>query len=84
MSEKRKTPETLPFVPSRPVSTEVIRTTSSFAKPINRSAYIQWAMEDREEAVGDGFQDVPWTDECTVQLENHRRFVAERKKHAKI
>ena len=40
----------------------------------NKSKRLQWAMEYREEAVGDGFKDVLWTDESTVQLENHRRF----------
>ena len=40
----------------------------------NKSKRLQWAMEYREEAAGDGFKDVLWTDESTVQLENHRRF----------
>ena len=34
----------------------------------NKSKRLQWAMEYREEAAGDGFKDVLWTDESTVQL----------------
>lgn len=45
----------------------------------NREKRLQWAIQYREEATGDGFQDVLWTDECTVQLETHRRFCCRRK-----
>ena len=45
----------------------------------NKAKRLQWEMEYRGEAVGDGFQDVLWTDECTVQLENHRRFCCRKK-----
>ena len=35
---------------------------------------LQWAREHLNEALTDGFQDVVWTDETTVQIETHRRF----------
>ena len=45
----------------------------------NKAKRLEWALEYRDEAVGDGFQDVLWTDECTVQLEAHRRFCCRKK-----
>ena len=30
-------------------------------------------MDNYQEVVGDGFSDISWTDETTVQLESHRR-----------
>ena len=45
----------------------------------NKEKRLWWATQYCEEAMGDGFQDVLWTDECTVQLEAHRRFCSRRK-----
>ena len=35
---------------------------------------LRWARTHLGAALTDGFQDVVWTDESSVQLENHRRF----------
>ena len=39
----------------------------------NRWKRFQWAIENLYEVLTDGFDDVIWTDETTVQLESHRR-----------
>ena len=39
----------------------------------NKQKRLDWARQHLHERE-DGFQDVIWTDECTVQLETHRRF----------
>ena len=39
----------------------------------NKEERLRWALQYQHEADG-GFQDVLWTDECSVQLETHRRF----------
>ena len=39
----------------------------------NKEKRLRWAQTYVTEA-SDGFLDVVWTDECTVQLETHRRF----------
>ena len=39
----------------------------------NKEKRLHWARRHLHEA-STGFQDVVWTDECTVQLETHRRF----------
>ena len=36
----------------------------------NKVKRLEWAQCNKD----DNFEDVIWTDECTVQLENHRRF----------
>ena len=40
----------------------------------NKVKRLQWAIENQ----GLDFNDVVWTDECTVQLESHRRFCCRR------
>ena len=35
---------------------------------------LRWAQQNMAAALTDGFKDVVWTDETTVQLETHRRF----------
>ena len=37
---------------------------------VNKMKRLEWARKYQ----GDNFDDVVWTDECTVQLENHRTF----------
>ena len=39
-------------------------------REVNKAKRLQWALENE----GLDFDDVVWTDECTVQLESHRRF----------
>lgn len=39
-------------------------------RDVNKVKRLNWAQQNRD----DDFEDVIWTDECTVQLENHRRF----------
>ena len=39
-------------------------------REVNKEKRLQWAIENQ----GLDFDDVVWTDECTVQLESHRRF----------
>ena len=39
----------------------------------NKEKRLAWAKQYLHEAAG-GFLDVIWTDECTVQMETHRRF----------
>ena len=39
-------------------------------REVNKAKRLQWALENQ----GLDFDDVVWTDECTVQLESHRRF----------
>ena len=39
----------------------------------NKAKRLGWAKENLTAAQTDGFKDVIWTDECTVQLESHRR-----------
>ena len=38
-------------------------------REVNKTKRLQWALENE----GLEFDDVVWTDECTVQLESHRR-----------
>ena len=40
----------------------------------NKEKRLSWALRCKDEAVACGFKDVLWTDECSVQLETHRRF----------
>ena len=40
----------------------------------NKGKRLDWALEYKDEAAADGFQDVVWTDESSIQLETHRRF----------
>ena len=37
---------------------------------VNKTKHLQWAEEHRD----NNFDKVIWTDECTVQLETHRRY----------
>ena len=39
-------------------------------REVNKAKRLQWAIENQDL----NFDDVVWTDECTVQLESHRRF----------
>ena len=39
-------------------------------RPENKGKRLQWAQEH----LGDGFDDVIWTDECSIQMETHRHF----------
>ena len=43
----------------------------------NKTKRLEWARKNLLSALYDGFEDV-WTDESTVQLENHRRFACRR------
>ena len=43
-------------------------------REVNKVKRLEWALENE----GLDFDDVVWTDECTVQLESHRHFVAGR------
>jgi hypothetical protein len=40
----------------------------------NKTKRLEWAQRNLATALNDGFKDVIWTDETTVQLEAHRRF----------
>ena len=44
----------------------------------NKVKRLAWAVENQD----DDFDDVIWSDECTVQLENHRRFCCRKVGHA--
>ena len=44
----------------------------------NKEKRLRWAQKYKDEAK-DGFLDVIWTDECSVQLETHRRFCCRKK-----
>ena len=44
----------------------------------NKQARLQWAKEYIDECE-DGFLDVKWSDETTVQLETHKRFCCRKK-----
>ena len=39
----------------------------------NKAAHLGWARQYLGKA-GHGFMDIIWTDECSVQMESHRRF----------
>ena len=60
----------------------VLRCRTSLGWTFRGSAYCQLIREANKEKrllwarqhVGDDFENVVWTDECTVQLETHRRF----------
>ncbi len=39
-------------------------------REVNKVKRLEWARAHQ----GDEFEDVIWTDECTVQMESHRRF----------
>ena len=39
----------------------------------NKEKRLQWARDNVDSALSDGFTDVVWTDEASVQLESHRR-----------
>ena len=45
----------------------------------NKVKRLEWARENRETSQSNGFQDVVWTDETSVQLETHRRHSYRRK-----
>ena len=45
----------------------------------NKVKRLEWAREYLQASQEDGFQDVVWTDECSVQLETHRRHSYRRK-----
>ena len=40
----------------------------------NKAKRLEWAIENKDAALNSEFTDVVWTDECSVQLESHRRF----------
>ena len=40
----------------------------------NKIKRLEWALEYRSEAAANGFKNVLWTDESSIQLETHRRF----------
>jgi transposase len=44
----------------------------------NKVKRLQWTQEHRD----DSFDDVIWTDECTVQMESHRRFACRKRGEA--
>ena len=43
----------------------------------NKVKRLAWAVENQD----DNFDDVIWSDECTIQLENHRRFCCRKVGH---
>ena len=45
----------------------------------NKQKRLVWAMENLAEALQNGFKDVLWTDECSIQLEQHKRFCYRKK-----
>ena len=45
---------------------------------VNKDKRYEWAREYMNERE-DGFKDVIWTDETTVQMESHRRYACHRK-----
>ena len=45
----------------------------------NKVKRLHWARKHLNEALTDGFTDVVWTDECTVQMESHRRYACHKK-----
>ena len=44
----------------------------------NKVKRLEWALRNQN----DEFDDVIWSDECTIQLENHRRFCCRKVGHA--
>ncbi len=42
---------------------------------MNKGKKMMWAKEN----IGKEFEDVVWTDECSIQLSTHRQFAAQRK-----
>ncbi len=42
-------------------------------RDVNKQKRLEWARAFQSEAA-DGFKNVIWSDECSVQLETHRRF----------
>lgn len=44
---------------------------------MNKAKRLEWALENE----GLDFDDVVWIDECTVQLESHRRFCCRKVGH---
>ena len=41
---------------------------------VNKTKRLEWAEQHKD----DDFENVIWTDECTVQLESHRRFLLQK------
>ena len=48
-------------------------------RDVNKVKRLEWARNYLQESQNDGFRDVVWTDERTVQLETHRRHSCRRK-----
>ena len=48
-------------------------------RDVNKLKRLEWARHNLEASQKNGFNDVVWTDECTVQLETHRRHSCRRK-----
>ena len=44
----------------------------------NKVKRLEWALRNKD----DEFDDVIWSDECTIQLENHQRFCCRKVGHA--
>ena len=40
----------------------------------NKKKRLEWAKENLDTAQNNRFTDVVWTDECSIQMETHRRF----------
>ena len=47
-------------------------------RDVNKAKRLEWALKYKE----DDFENVIYTDECTVQLESHRRFCCRKKGQA--
>ena len=47
-------------------------------RDVNKVKRLAWARDN----LNDSFDDVIWTDECTVQMESHRRFCCRKIGHA--
>ena len=48
---------------------------SSYCRDENKVKRLQWCLQNRS----NNFNDVLWTDECSVQAESHRRFCCRKK-----
>ena len=47
----------------------------------NKVQRLQWAKDHLHEAINGSFEDVMWTDECSVMLESHRRFCCRKREY---
>ena len=43
-------------------------------RTVNMEKWLEWATKYLDDALNDRFENVIWTEECSVQAESHRRF----------